>query len=202
MKLIVGLGNPGLLYTGSRHNIGFQAIKALAREYKVSLKKESRIAALSGRCKIDSLEVMLAMPLTFMNCSGQAVSSLVKKYRIESGDILIICDDLDLELGRLKIKLRGSSAGHKGIQSIIDSLSSDEFARLRLGVGRPSRLAADISKFVLSGFTKKEVREKDKMVEDACNCSKAWASEGAAKAMNIFNKKLKQENKQGVKKNE
>ncbi len=196
MKLIVGLGNPGLVYTGSRHNIGFSVIKALAKEYKVSLKKESRIAALSGRCKIDSLEVILAMPLTFMNCSGQAVSSLVTKYRIESGDILIICDDLDLELGRLKIKLRGSSAGHKGIQSIIDSLSSNEFSRLRLGIGRPASRNVDISKFVLSGFTRKEAREKDKMVEDARNCSLAWVSEGGARVMNIFNKKSRQTNKE------
>ncbi|MFH1397580.1 MAG: aminoacyl-tRNA hydrolase [Candidatus Omnitrophota bacterium] len=191
MKLIVGLGNPGLVYTGSRHNIGFSVIKALAKEYKVSLKKESRVAALSGRCEMGGQEVILAMPLTFMNCSGFAVSSLVKKYRIEFGDILIICDDLDLELGRLKVKLRGSSAGHKGIQSIIDSLSSVEFSRLRLGVGRPAGQNADISKFVLSGFTKKEAREKDKMIEEAGNCSLAWVSQGATRAMNIFNKKQK-----------
>lgn len=191
MRLIVGLGNPGLFYSGSRHNIGFQAIKALAKKYRVSLRKESRIAALSGRCSMDGQEVILAMPLTFMNCSGQAVSSLVKKYRIESGDILIICDDLDLDLGRLKIKLRGSSAGHKGIQSIIDSLSSAEFARLRLGIGRPQGSKPDISEFVLSGFTKREARTKDKIVEDACNCSLAWVSVGCAKAMNIFNKKQK-----------
>ncbi|MBU0504146.1 MAG: aminoacyl-tRNA hydrolase [Candidatus Omnitrophota bacterium] len=190
MKLIVGLGNPGPLYAGSRHNIGFSVIKALAKEYKVSLKKELRSAALSGRCKIDGFGVILAMPLTFMNRSGLAVSSLLKKYKIEFENLLVICDDLDLELGRQKIKLRGSSAGHKGIQSIIDSLSNDEFARLRVGIGRPDSQRVDITEFVLSGFSKREVKEKDRMVEEACKCSLAWIGEGAIKAMNIFNKKI------------
>ncbi|MBU2257814.1 MAG: aminoacyl-tRNA hydrolase, partial [Candidatus Omnitrophica bacterium] len=124
------------------------------------------------------------------NRSGLAVSSLLKKYKIEFENLLVICDDLDLELGRQKIKLRGSSAGHKGIQSIIDSLSNDEFARLRVGIGRPDSQRVDITEFVLSGFSKREVKEKDRMVEEACKCSLAWIGEGAIKAMNIFNKKI------------
>ncbi len=187
MKLIVGLGNPGILYASSRHNIGFQAVKYLAKAKKSVLKKEKGIRALSAKAKIEGIDVVLAFPLTFMNLSGEAVRLLVKKYRIDSGDLLVVCDDLDLEFGRLKIRAIGSSAGHRGVSSIIDSLSSDEFSRLRIGIGRPGNNAA-AAEYVLSRFNKREKSELSAIIKRASECCQVWAGEGIEKSMNIFNR--------------
>ena len=131
---------------------------------------------------------MLAMPLTFMNLSGVAVSALVKKYKIDLNDLLIVCDDLDLEFGRLKIKPRGSSAGHRGINSIINSLVSKDFARLRMGIGRP-RKSQRTSDYVLSRFNRKEGAQLKNILNAACDCCRTWISQGIDKSMNIFNQK-------------
>jgi PTH1 family peptidyl-tRNA hydrolase len=189
VKIIVGLGNPGIIYAGSRHNIGFQVIKHLAQSEKVVLKKEKGIKALSAKGKIGSLNVVLAMPLTFMNLSAEAVKPLLKRYRLEKRDLLIVCDDLDLEFGRLKIRSQGSSAGHRGIQSIIDSLKGNEFGRLRIGIGRPKK-EIEASDFVLSHFNRREKADIPKIVDKAGECCRVWVEEGVDKAMNIFNKKL------------
>ncbi len=187
MKLIVGLGNPGILYANSRHNIGFQAVKYLAKAKKSVLKKEKGIRALSAKAKIEGMDVILAIPLTFMNLSGEAVRQLIKKYRINLRDLLIVCDDLDLEFGRLKIRATGSSAGHRGVKSIIDLLGSDEFSRLRIGIGRPgdNTAAAD---YVLSRFNKREKSELSAIIKQAAECCQIWVGEGIEKSMNIFNR--------------
>jgi len=186
MKLIVGLGNPGNIYASSRHNVGFSVIKHLAKSKKVPLKKERGVLLQSARISVEDEAVMLAMPLTFMNLSGIAVRVLLKKYNIDLTDLLVVCDDLDLDFGRLKIRPNGSSGGHRGIKSIIDSLGSSEFARLRIGIGRPLG-NTDAADYVLSPFTKKENKEFKEIVERSAQCCLVWVTEGIIETMNIFN---------------
>ena len=190
MKLIVGLGNPGNPYVHSRHNVGFLVVRTLAQAHKILLKKEKGILSLSGKVKIEGQNIILAMPLTFMNLSGVAVGGLLKRYKMNLSNLLVICDDLDLSLGRLKIKSSGSSGGHRGLKSIIESLKDDGFARLRIGIGRPAR--ADISAYVLSHFSKKEKVELSELIERASDCCRVWVAKGINKSMNIFNQRSKE----------
>ncbi|MFH0738381.1 MAG: aminoacyl-tRNA hydrolase [Candidatus Omnitrophota bacterium] len=190
MKLIVGLGNPGRLYAASRHNIGFRVVKALARNYKVELRKAASVLSISGQTRIGNQVLVLAMPFTFMNLSGSAVKGLLKKYRLGPGNLLVVCDDLDLDLGRIKIRPKGSSGGHRGIRSIIDSLQNQDFSRLRLGIGRPKG-AIDTAGYVLSAFTAREKEGVARMVEKALDCCLAWANQGIHETMNTFNKRSK-----------
>lgn len=189
MKLIIGLGNPGRAYTDTRHNIGASVVKALAKNHNSVFKKDSNGFSLSAKAKFRDKEAILALPSVYMNVSGIAVSSLIKKHRIKLDDVLVICDDLDLELGRQKIRLKGSSGGHHGLESIIAALKSQEFSRLRIGIDKPAAEKADISGYVLSGFTGSERVQVEEIIKRACMCSEMWVSEGATKAMNMFNKK-------------
>lgn len=129
------------------------------------------------------------MPLTFMNLSGEAVGSLLKKYRIALADLLVICDDLDLEFGRIRIRSGGSSAGHRGVKSIIGILGNAEFNRLRIGIGRPGGHSA-AADYVLSRFNQREKGELGAIIKRAAQAAQAWASEGAGKSMNIFNRNV------------
>lgn len=190
MKLIVGLGNPGNIFVGSRHNLGFKVVKRLAKVYKIVFKKDSNAHSLSAKFNIDEELVILAMPLMFMNLSGVVVKALLKKYKIDLNNLLVVCDDLDLEFGRLKIKPGGSSGGHRGLQSIIDCLGSDNFARLRLGIGKNTQKEA--SEFVLSRFTKTERKKIRGLLERAVECCQIWITEGISKSMNIFNQRFKE----------
>ena len=187
MKLIVGLGNPGIFYSGSRHNIGFQVVKSLAKALKISFKKEKGVKALSAKGKIEGFEAVLVLPLTFMNLSGEALNPLLKKYKAGLDDVLVVCDDLDLEFGRLKIRAGGSSAGHHGIESIINSLGSKEFCRLRVGIGRPS--GEKMSEYVLSQFNRGEKTHLPEIINKAKECALSWVSKGTEESMNIFNRK-------------
>jgi len=198
VKLIVGLGNPGILYASSRHNIGFQVVKYLAKAKKAALKKEKGMSALSAKAKIEGSDAVLALPLTFMNLSGEAVRPLLKKYRIGLSDLLVICDDLDLEFGRIKIRSGGSSAGHRGVKSIIGLLGSDEFSRLRIGIGRPATNASGgrpgehtaAADYVLARFNQREKSGLSAVIKRAAEAAQAWVNEGAQKSMNIFNRKI------------
>ena len=192
MKLIVGLGNPGKIYINSRHNIGFSVIKVLARQLSVPFDKDARSLSLVGRDRIRNKNILMAMPLTFMNLSGITVSALVKKYKIDLSDLLVVCDDLDLGLGRLKIRPRGSSGGHRGLQSIIENLKSDQFARLRIGIGRPHP-DMETAEFVLSAFTREEKEVLENTLVSACDCCCSWIVEGITKSMNAFNRKNKRQ---------
>lgn len=192
MKLIVGLGNPGEIYAHTRHNIGFTVLRALADRCGVSLKKDNSTFSLTAKARLGQENVILALPLTFMNLSGIATNALLKKYRIDLDKVLVVCDDLDLAFGRLRIRPNGSSGGHRGIQSIIDYIRSNEFARLRLGIGRPHP-RVDAADFVLSGFKKKEKQELESIVQDAAECSLVWAAKGVTEAMNIFNRRSNDE---------
>lgn len=188
MKLIVGLGNPGDFYADSRHNIGFSVIRALSKCLKAPLKRDKGTFSLSGRAGYARQRLILAMPLTFMNLSGNAVAGLVKKYRIDLNNLLVICDDLDLEFGRIKIRPRGSSGGQRGLASIIAALGSDKFARLRIGIGRPVK-TKEACEYVLSPFTGREKKQLLQVLGRALECCENWATEGIIKTMNIFNKR-------------
>lgn len=186
MKLIVGLGNPGRRYKNSRHNIGIRVVGSLARKYKIKLTPDKSLLYKEGRGKIGGIDFTLAYPLVFMNLSGRSVGALFKKYRVELEDLLIICDDLDLRLGKIRIRPRGSSGGHKGIKSIIDYLKSDAFPRLRIGIGRPS-FKKDITDFVLSEFRREENDLMRQALHSAIECCKVWFTKGIKEAMNQFN---------------
>ncbi|MFH1413820.1 MAG: aminoacyl-tRNA hydrolase [Candidatus Omnitrophota bacterium] len=186
MILIAGLGNPGKIYLNSRHNIGFLAVQALSKIYKIPLKTDRGTFSLSGKGKVDNKNIILAMPQTFMNLSGIALKQLLKKYKIDLNNLLIVCDDLDLEFGRLKLKPGGSSGGHRGLKSIIDLIGKDRFARLRVGIGRP---AYDIEEanYVLSAFPRVEKSRLNKTLDRVALCCRSWVSEGISETMNIYN---------------
>ncbi len=188
MKLIVGLGNPGLFYRYSRHNIGFLVVKSLAKAAKIALKRDSGTLALSAKANFATPGVVLAIPLTFMNLSGPSVSALIKKYKIDLKDVLVVCDDLDLEFGRMRMRPAGSSGGHRGLESIIEALGTPGFSRLRIGIGRPRRnkLASD---YVLGQFNRKEKIQLEEILDSAADCCRVWAGEGVTRAMNLFNRR-------------
>lgn len=192
MKLIVGLGNPGKNYINSRHNIGFRVIEELRKKYGLFLKKEKYLSCLSAKSSIAGAPLLLAMPLTFMNLSGSAVAGLLAKYRVALADLLVICDDIDLAFGRIKVRCLGSSGGHNGLKSIIDNLGSDKFARLRIGIGRPASLKTDMAEYVLGAFSRKEKVQLKEILPQACLCCESWAKQGIAKSMNLFNRRSKE----------
>jgi len=193
MKLIIGLGNPGRKYARSRHNIGFMCLNRFARKHGIRFDRrqgKSRI----GSGEVAGSEVVLARPQTFMNLSGQAVNRLVKKFKVGLDDIIVIYDDLDLPPGKIRIRPGGSSAGHKGIESIIAHLGSADFVRIRVGIGRPNTSEggravseADIIDFVLSEFTPIEKRIMRRVIPQVSEAILCLLTEGAIAAMNRFN---------------
>ena len=192
MKLIVGLGNPGKHYVNNRHNVGFKCIDLLAREHGISLTQRGARSQL-GMGEVAGEKVILAKPKTFMNLSGGAVKALVHRYKLSPEDILVIHDDLDLPLGKIRIRESGSSGGHKGLKSIIDRLGTKDFTRIRVGIA-PLQDDADTSlqrvdavEHVLSDFTDAEkivMREAYPGVAAAIECILA---EGITAAMNKYN---------------
>jgi PTH1 family peptidyl-tRNA hydrolase len=155
VKLIVGLGNPGGRYHATRHNVGFLVIDALAVAHRMALRKELPTAQY-GEGAIGIQRVVLAKPLTYMNVSGAAVAALTTHFSIPPDDLLVIHDDLDLVLGRIKLKTKGGDAGHYGVRSVIEHLGTGHFTRLRIGIGRPPT-KEDIVSYVLSPFAREEL---------------------------------------------
>jgi PTH1 family peptidyl-tRNA hydrolase len=190
MWLIIGLGNPGRKYTNTRHNLGFVVLDALSKKFSIPIKYSTRYYKY-GRGVISNHEVLLIKPLTFMNNSGIAIKEAVNKYR-DMESILIIHDDLDLETGRLKIKKKGSSGGHRGIESIIERLNTGDFLRLKIGIGRPclcqGRQADKISpeEYVLSNFNKQEKAIIKEAVTRAVDAVAMILEKGVSQAQNSF----------------
>ena len=150
MKLIVGLGNPGTKYAGTRHNVGFSVIVGLADKYNIEL-SEKKHKAIYGRGMIEGEKVILAMPQTFMNLSGESVRELVDYYKCDPSDVIVAYDDIDLAVGKLRIREKGSAGGHNGMKNIISHLGTQEFVRVRVGIGKkPDRM--DLADSVLSRF--------------------------------------------------
>lgn len=187
MKLVVGLGNPGNKYEGTRHNVGFAAVDILAARHFVQWEAAPRGAgALVGRWR--AADVVLAKPLTFMNLSGAAVAALLQFYKIELPDMLVIVDEVQLDTGRIRLRPEGSAGGHNGLKSIIESLGTGAFPRLRIGVGRGDT-RRDLADHVLAKFDAEERPIIDEAIGRAADASEAFVAEGMAVAMNRFNRK-------------
>ena len=185
MKLIVGLGNPGRVYRYTRHNVGFLIIEEFAKEYKVKIKTKE-YGSLIGEGKIAGEDVMVLMPVTYMNLSGKAVSEAVKERHVEVRDLLVICDDINLKLGTIRIRTRGSAGGHKGLASIIDDLGTGDFARLKVGIATEA-VKGDITEYVLSPFRKKDRKKIKEVVAVAEDAVFLWIKGGPEIAMNKYN---------------
>ena len=186
MKLIIGLGNPGRSYKDNRHNVGSLLIDRLAKREGIQIKRMASVSSYLGKVRFKNKIVILARPVSYMNLSGRAVRLLMKRYKIEPKDLLVLIDDLNLELGKIRIKPKGSSGGHKGIESIIDMLGSCNFARLRVGIDRPRHKKA-VSDYVLGNWTQKQKKELSGYLDRAVDCCRTWIISGTEKAMNEFN---------------
>lgn len=191
MKIIVGLGNPGRKYAKTRHNVGFMAASALADKHGIRLNTKS-FNSLIGRGRILGEEVAIALPQTYMNRSGEAVRAILSRKKTELCDLLVVCDDVNLALGIVRIRAGGSAGGHNGLASIIEYLGSDSFARLRVGIGKDVE-SADLSGYVLSVFKKAEEAVLDEAVETSVDCCETWINEGVEGAANQFNLKNRKE---------
>ena len=188
MKLIVGLGNPGIEYQFTPHNLGFLVVDRLAEQSGVRVSNR-QCRALTGKAVIAGREVLLAKPETYMNLSGMSVRELVQEHEIDpSRDLIVIYDELDLPLGTIRIRQRGSSAGHNGMESIIGALGSDEFIRMRLGIG-PDHPVKDGARYVLGQFKKSQYAAVDEELDTAAEAVRMILSAGVAQAMNQFNRK-------------
>jgi len=193
VKLIVGLGNPGIEYQLTPHNMGFLAIDRIANECGVEVRNR-QCRALTARTVIGSEPVLLAKPETYMNLSGMSVRELITKYEVRpEADLIVIYDELDLPWGTIRIRQRGSSAGHNGMESVIDALGTQEFLRVRLGVA-PDRKIADGMRYLLAPFRKARLKTLDAVLDTAAGAVNVILTEGPAAAMNRFNRKREAEN--------
>ena len=191
MKLIVGLGNPGRGYSNNRHNIGFACLSHFAGLVGIRFDKKACLAR-TGSGEVCDNRVVLARPQTFMNLSGRSVSRLVKKFSINPCDLIVIHDDLDLPLGRIRISNDAGSGGHKGISSIISELESQDFTRIRVGIGRPmsdipETNGADIVNYVLTNFTAEEKKTIHQVIPEVSEAILCLLTEGNVAAMNKYN---------------
>ena len=171
MKAIVGIGNPGREYKDTRHNIGFRVVDAL-KKFASSQATE---------------KVILKKPSTFVNRMGPSVAALVKKHRLSPGGVLLVCDDVNLSFGKLRLRAKGSSGGHKGLESVIDALGTEEFPRLRIGV-KNEKTPKDLAPFVLEKFTRQEQDQLPGILEKAVSVCQAWVLEGFSSALDQLSK--------------
>lgn len=186
--LVIGLGNPGKQYEMTRHNIGFHTIDYIADKYKVKINK-LKYKALYGECSINGEKTYLIKPQTYMNLSGESVIDFVNFFKIPIENIIVISDDVALEAGRLRIRPKGSAGGHNGLKSIIYLLQSDEFSRIRMGVGAPEHKDYGLADFVLGRFTKDEIPIMENAIERAALAVVEIIENGAQSAMNKYNGK-------------
>ncbi len=185
MKLVVGLGNPGEKYSGTRHNIGFDLLDELAKRGSAGRPK-SRFEAELREVQCGTERLLLVAPQTYMNLSGRSVQPLVKFFQIPLTDVLVVCDDLNLKLGQIRLRASGSAGGQKGLLSILQTLGTEVVGRLRIGVDRPPAFM-DAATFVLAKFKKDELPEIDAAVRKAAQAVEMWAKDGMDAAMNAFN---------------
>ncbi len=183
MWIVVGLGNPGKRYSRTRHNIGFMVVEETARRYEIDFKEKEKHRIGTG--SIGGEKVLLIEPLLYMNNSGLAVKDVMGRFNIPPEKLIVIHDDLDMEVGKLRIRRKGSSGGHKGIESIIQNLSSKEFARLKIGIGRQEGVTPE--DYVLSRFRKNEISLIKSTIERASDAVTCIVLDGLEKAMNKFN---------------
>jgi len=185
LKLVVGLGNPGKKYAGTRHNAGYQAIKVVADHFSFG-KTENKYDALYVAGEIEGESVILAQPCSYMNKSGRVVRKFIDYYQIDVNDVIIVYDDLDLPVGKLRIRKNGSSGGHNGIKSIIYQLGSREFCRIRVGIGRPP-VGLNVTEYVLGPFSRQEKKIMKQTYQDIIAVLKIICKEDYQTAMNKYN---------------
>ena len=187
MRLIVGLGNPGREYADTRHNVGFMVVDAVASRRAAAFALAPAQVPETLVAKVfDEPRFLLAKPLTFMNRSGDAVAALARYYGVETADVLVVVDDVALPFGRLRARVRGSAGGHNGLRSIIDRLGTDQFARLRVGVGRGDA-RRDLADHVLSKFDAPERTALEAFIGRAADAAEMFAAEGIDRVMNAYN---------------
>jgi len=187
VNIIFGLGNPGVRYRKTRHNIGFQIVDRLAEKYHIRLSSK-RFKSLYGKGWIDVKEVILAKPMTYMNQSGEAVREALDFFHLSVEDLIIVHDDLDLPFGRLRFKRKGGDGGHQGVRSITESLNQNNFLRLKVGIGRPPE-GMDPSEYVLSPFDEIEQSKLEEVISRGVESIEVLLREGLERAMNQFQKK-------------
>ena len=185
MRLIAGLGNPGSEYVHTRHNIGFEVVENLAGAHDIQMNK-TKFNALYGKGVIEGEEVLLVKPLTYMNLSGEAIAPIMNYFKIDLDDLLVIYDDLDLAVGKLRLRLKGSSGGHNGMKSIIQHVGSSDFKRMRVGIGRPPGRQPVID-YVLKRFSKEEDPLIEEVIGKAIEACATWCREPFDKIMNKYN---------------
>lgn len=186
-RLVVGLGNPGRKYVGTRHNVGFDVVAQLAKDFQAGTVKNKFKGEIVD-VRIAGYQVCLLCPDTFMNASGSSVKPAVDFYKLRSTEILVVCDDFALDLGRLRFRPKGSSGGQKGLGDIIRCVGTDEIPRLRVGIGKPPD-SWDIADYVLSKFSDKEQPEIDVSIRQAADAAASWVENGVSHCMNKYNGK-------------
>jgi len=188
MKIIIGLGNPGNRYKGTRHNVGFETISKLAYDHKIEMINQQRFRSFTGEGRIGNNKVLLVQPMTYMNKSGEAVRAILNFYKLPPTDAIIIYDDVALQVGEIRVREQGSAAGQKGMINIIAQLQTDEFPRIRIGVGdKPPFMT--LSDYVLSRFLREEWDDMIAGITKAGDAAELILWEGTIAAMNRFNKK-------------
>ena len=187
MKIIVGLGNPGLRYRKTRHNVGFSVVKTLAKKHGIGIKKKG-FSGIYGIGRISGFEVMLFEPMTYMNLSGEAVKAVCTAKLENRRDLLVISDDANLPLGQIRVRQKGSAGGHNGLRSVISYIGED-FSRLRIGVtSSDTEVKGEMSSFVLSGFPRREQTIiKDALIK-AAECAETWLDRDIEAVMGLYNK--------------
>jgi len=183
MWVIAGLGNPGRRYSRTRHNVGFMVIEEVASRHKIDFKEKDKYRI--GRGSIEEHDALLMEPLLFMNMSGSVIKDILRKFNVQPENLIVIHDDLDMEIGKLKIRRRGSSGGHKGVESIIESLGFRDFTRLKVGIGRDEAVPPE--DYVLSKFRRNEITLIKDTIQKAADAVYSIVSEGVDTAMNRFN---------------
>jgi PTH1 family peptidyl-tRNA hydrolase len=192
MKLIVGLGNPGSTYADNRHNVGFMSVAHFAKAHSLRFDRR-RGNARVAEGEVGGTSIVLARPQTFMNASGQAVNALLRKLKVTPEDLIVVHDDLDLPLGRIRVRGGGSSGGHKGVQSIIGDIGTADFVRVRVGIGRPAGAGGadqreeDVIDYVLSGFTGDDRLVLSRTIGRVSEVLEYLIGRGLVEAMNKFN---------------
>lgn len=186
MKIVAGLGNPGRKYAGTRHNVGFEVIEELSKRFSSPAWK-NRFEAEVTEIQIAGEQVLLLAPQTYMNLSGRSIRSAVVFYKASLSDLLVICDDMNLEPGRLRLKGSGSAGGQKGLKNTIDQFGTVDFPRLRIGIGRPDD-GFDTVNYVLHPFSKRERMAMTDAVIRACSAVETWVQDGLDAAMNHYNR--------------
>ena len=186
--LVVFLGNPGLRYEGTRHNAGFMTADALARKKNISINR-SRFQALTASCPIGDTTVLLMKPQTYMNLSGEAVGQATRFYKIPADHVLVVSDDITLPIGAMRIRTKGSAGGHNGLKNIISVLGTEEFPRIRLGVGSPPHPDYDTVDWVLSVFRDQDAVDMAEAASRAADAVECFITQGPEKAMNLYSQK-------------